>query len=139
MNEYILLVPRKPSSQLNDVELSVLRVLWSTGSATVRQVHAALHPDRPAAPTGTLKMMQVMRGKGLLARDDAVRPQVYRPAVPAEQTQARLIGHLVDRVFDGSTKRLVLRAVQTGDVSADELAEIRKLLKKAEKRRREKP
>jgi BlaI family penicillinase repressor len=132
-------MPRKPSTQLNDVELSILRVLWTLGSATVRQVHAALHPGRPAASTGTLKMMQVMCGKGLLARDDAVRPHVYRPAVPAEQTQARLVGDLVDRVFGGSTKRLVLRAVQAGDVSADELAEIRKLLKKAEKRQREKP
>ena len=58
----------------------------------------------------TLKMMQLMTDKGLLARDESVRPQIYRPVDPPEKTQLRLLDNLVEKGFGGSAMRLVLRA-----------------------------
>jgi BlaI family transcriptional regulator, penicillinase repressor len=127
-------MPRKPSPQPTDVELAILRVLWQKGRATVREVHLALQ-EQPGRDTGystTLKMMQVMHEKGLIARDESVRPQVYRAVQGEEDTQREIVADVMKKVFGGSARKLVLRAVESENVSAGELAEIRKLLKRME-------
>jgi predicted transcriptional regulator len=125
---------RKTSPQPTDVEVAILRVLWERGPSTVREVHLALQdsPDRDTGYSTTLKMMQVMLEKGLLKRDESVRPQVYSPAQPEELTQRQMVDDMLQRVFGGSARKMVLRAVESENVSADELAEIRKLLKQLE-------
>ena len=128
-------MPRKSSETPTDVELAILRVLWNRGSSTVRDIHLALE-EKEGRDTGistTLKMVQVMMEKGLLLRDDTVRPQVYRPAMPQEETQLKLLDYLIQKGFGGSAKRLVLSAVSAKRLSKDELAEIRKLLEKGNK------
>jgi BlaI family penicillinase repressor len=125
-------MPRKPSIQPNDVELAILRALWDRGPSTVRDIHEALQHSRDTGYTSTAKMMQVMCDKGLLTRDDTKRPQLYSPAVPEEQTQKQIVRHLIQKVFGGSARKLVLRAVESQQLPADEVAEIRKLLKKME-------
>ena len=128
-------MPRRRSPQPTEVELAILRVLWDRGPSTVREVHAVLRAQRERQDTGystTLKMMQVMTDKGLLKRDESRRPQVYRPAVAEDETQRRMVDDLVRRVFGGSARKLVLRAVESEHVTPDELAEIRKLLEQME-------
>ncbi len=125
-------MPRNPSRQPNDVELAILRVVWDRKACSVRDVHEALQPERKTGYTSTLKMMQVMVEKGLLKRDDSQRPQLYRPAVRQEQTQKKIVRDLVQKVFGGSARNLVMQAVQSHDISREELAEIRKLLAKLE-------
>jgi BlaI family penicillinase repressor len=125
---------RKSSPQPTDVELAMLRVLWRRGPSTVREVHLALQEqaDRKTGYSTTLKMMQVMLEKELLRRDDSRRPQIYAPTQPEEQTQRQMVNDLLNKVFGGSARKLVMRAVESERVSADELAEIRTLLKKME-------
>jgi BlaI family transcriptional regulator, penicillinase repressor len=128
-------MPRRRSPQPTEVELAILRVLWDRGPSTVREVHAVLLGQRERQETGystTLKMMQVMTDKGLLKRDESRRPQVYRPAVAEDETQRRMVDDLVRRVFGGSARKLVLRAVESEHVTPDELAEIRRLLEQME-------
>lgn len=115
-----------------DSELEVLRVLWRRGAATVRAVHDDL-AHRETGYTTTLKTMQVMHAKGLVVRAEDGRAHTYRAAVEQAATGRRLLGELLDRVFDGSAKRLVLQALDLDAVDARELAEVRKLL--AERRR----
>jgi BlaI family penicillinase repressor len=125
-------MPRKRSPQPTDVELAILHVLWRLGPSTVREVYLALQSSRDTGYSTTLKMMQVMLEKGLLRRDDSQRPQVYTPSQPEEQTQRQMVNDLLQKVFGGSARKLVLRAVESERVSAQELAEIRKLLRQME-------
>lgn len=121
------------SSRPTDVELEILRVLWELGPSTVRGVHKALAGRKGTGYSTTLKMMQVMRDKGLLVRDDTVRPQVYRPAVSRERTQLQLLDDLIGRAFGGSTSRLVMRALSARRVSPDELREIERQIRQAKR------
>ena len=125
-------MPRKRLSRPTDVELAILRVLWGSGLSSVRNVHNELCKDRDAGYSTTLKMMQVMFDKGLLRRDESRRPQLYSPTVPKEQTQTQIVDDLVQKVFGGSAQNLVMRAVQSENVTLEELAEIRRLLKQLE-------
>jgi len=126
-------MPRPPSPQPTDVELQILGVLWERGPCTVRQVHEALSASRETGYSTTLKMMQVMKAKRLVVRDDSVRPQVYRAARSREQTQLRILDDLVQKAFGGSARRLVMRMVSANRVSPEELAEVQRLVAEAEK------
>jgi|SRR3954469_3854557 predicted transcriptional regulator len=119
---------RPASSRPTDAELAILRVLWERGPSTVRDVYEALKRSRDAGYTSVLKVMQIMHDKGLVARDEAKRSHVYRAAVPREHTQRQIVGDLLERVFGGSARALVLQALSARRASPKELAEIRKLL-----------
>lgn len=115
------------------VELAILRIFWERGPSTVRQAHDALRAERDTGYSTTLKMVQVMTEKGLLLKDDSVRPQVFRPSRPQEQTQVQLLDELIQRAFGGSAANLVLRAASAKRISREELAKIKKLLGRAKK------
>ena len=96
------------------------------------QVQEVLQRSRPTGYTTALKLMQIMAEKGLLDRDESRRPHVYRPSIPAEETQRTLVHDLLDRAFAGAADQLVMRALSARQVSAAELARIRELLDKME-------
>jgi predicted transcriptional regulator len=54
-----------------DSELAILRVLWSRGPSTVREVAEVM--GREAGYTPILKLMQIMTEKRLVRRDEAAR------------------------------------------------------------------
>lgn len=121
----------KPSRP-TDVELSILRVLWNLGPATVKQVHQVVNQEREISYTGVLRMLQVMFEKGLVLRNESERSHVYQPTHGQDTMQTGLVADLVQRAFAGSAKDLVMAALKSGSVSPQERAEIRALLGKEE-------
>jgi BlaI family transcriptional regulator, penicillinase repressor len=113
-------------------ELAILRVLWTEGPLSVRDVQAILDRTKPTGYTTVLKMMQIMADKGLVDRDDTVRPQIYRARYSEDRTQKQLLTDLIQRVYGGSVKALVLHAIGTQKPSAEDLEKIRKLLDRFE-------
>ena len=111
-----------------EAELSILRVLWDNGPLTVRAVLKKLNEEKPTGYTTVLKLMQIMTDKGLVERDESCRPQIYRPRDSQTKTQRQLLRHLLDRVFGGSTRAMVLQALSEKKTSAEDLKEIEKLL-----------
>ena len=69
-----------PTLKPTRAELAILRVLWTHGPQTVRQVHDVLAADKPSAYTTTLKLLQIMTDKGLVVRAEQNRQHVYRPS-----------------------------------------------------------
>jgi BlaI family penicillinase repressor len=121
--------PPKPT----DAELAILRVLWNRGPSTVRQVQDVLNQTKKTGYTTVLKFMQIMVEKGLVRRDDTPYAHVYEARVPQEQTQRKIVADVLDRVFEGSMSRLVVQALAAKGATAEELAEIRRILKKYER------
>ena len=119
---------QKQTPHPTDAELAILRVLWDCGDCTVREVNEALNESKPTGYTTTLKIMQIMAGKGLLLRDDSGFRHVFRPAISEEDTQDQIVTGLVDRAFAGSAGKLVMRALSAKKITEDELARIRKLI-----------
>ena len=125
--------PSHPATPLpTEAELVILNILWTSGPATVREVHDALSAKQIGYTT-VLKQMQVMAEKGLLERSERFRSHVYEATLPKEHTQQQLAGNLLQRAFDGSASNLVLGALSSKKVSATELAEIRQILDQFEK------
>ena len=118
---------KQPSRKPTDAELGILRILWTRGPSTVRDV--ATEMGREGAYTTVLKLLQIMTDKQLVRRNESARTHIYEAAHSEAQMQQHLIGDLLDRAFDGSAATLVMRALSARKTSAKDLAEIRKLLK----------
>jgi predicted transcriptional regulator len=122
----------KPRPHPTDAQLAILSVLWAHGPSTVRQVHEALPDDVRRGYTTTLKLMQIMAEKGLVARDERERSHVYSAQVGEEETKGQLVDELMNKAFGGSAAQLVMRALSEQRASEEELAEIRALLARIE-------
>jgi BlaI family transcriptional regulator, penicillinase repressor len=124
-------MPRKRSTTPTEGELEILNVLWTHGPATVRQVHNVLKDRRGTGYSTTLRMFQVMTEKGLILKDDSVRPQLYTAAAPQEQTQLELVDRLIQNGFGGSARSLVLHAAAARRITSEDLAEIKQMIENA--------
>lgn len=124
--------PQKPTV----AELEILRVLWSRGPSTVREVHAELSEAKAVGYTSILKFLQIMTAKGLVRRNENQRAHVYEAGLPAEQTKRQLAGDMLQRVFEGSASQLMMHALAGRKASREELEELRRLLDEYERSRR---
>jgi predicted transcriptional regulator len=77
--------------------------------------------------------MQIMVEKGLVRRDETPYAHVYEARVRQAQTQRKIVADVLDRVFEGSMSRLVMQALAAKGATAEELAEIRRILKTFER------
>lgn len=127
---------RPSSSQPTEVELKILRILWASGGGTARQIHNELADveARETTYSTTVKMLSVMLEKGLVKRDESVTPQLYTAAVSQKVTQRKMLGDLIDKLYDGSAFSLVLQALASRKASPEELTELRRLVSELERK-----
>src|SRR5215510_14619228 len=119
-------IPDRDLRMPTAAEADILAVLWRLGAATVREVHDALGKD--CDYNTTLTQMRLMTDKGLLVRSERFRSHVYEPAAPKNEMQTRIAGDLLQRVFGGSPKGLILSALGARPTTSEERAEIRRML-----------
>jgi len=120
---------RLPKTVPTDVELEVLQVIWRRGQATVREVHQDLVQNRKIAYTTVLTIMGILERKGHLKKTAGERAYVYSPARPKRRVVKTMIDEFVSRVFNGSTRPLLVHLVEDSRISQKELKEIEGLLK----------
>ncbi len=111
-----------------DGELEILRVLWQRGPSSLGDVCDALRQQRAVATTTVATMLRVMLDKRLVRRRRAARGYQWSAAVSHDAAARSMVGKLVDGVFDGSAQRLVAHLVEGGNLTDDELAELRQML-----------
>lgn len=125
---------KKKRSKPTAAELEILSVLWEREQATVREVFEILNEQKPTAYTTVLKLMQIMTEKGLVEADKSGKAHVFRPIEPQTETQKNLVTDLIEKAFRGSALKLVQHVLEAKPASAEELKEIRKMIREAEKK-----
>jgi predicted transcriptional regulator len=118
----------KPAKSVpTDLELEILKVIWQLGPSSVREVHQELLKHRKIAYTTVLTMMGILERKGHLKKTAGERAYLYRSAKPQAQVTAGMVKEFVNRVFNGSTKPLLVHLVEDRGVSPQEIAELQGL------------
>ncbi|MFB9842964.1 BlaI/MecI/CopY family transcriptional regulator [Mucilaginibacter ginsenosidivorans] len=127
-----MMMPKKDKSEgtvPTKTEMDVLQVLWRYGPSTVRFVHDKLNEQKEAVIyTSTLKLMQVMKEKGMLNRDESNMKHVYSAAVGEDSVKGNLLGRFVDSTYNGSPSSLMVALLGNDKTSAEELQKIKDLL-----------
>ncbi len=114
--------------------MDVLQVLWRHGPSTVRFVHDKLNEQKNIVQyTSTLKLMQVMKEKGMLERDETNMKHVYSAAVAEEKVKGNILGRFVDSMYNGSASSLMVALLKNDKTSEAELQKIVELLSKTKK------
>ena len=129
---------RQESEHPTELELEILKVLWDESPLPVREVRArlAMEADRPLAHSSVITMLNIMHRKGFLRRRKDGKSFLFTPKVKKESVSGGMMGDLLSRVFDGSPSAMMLNLLETADIDADELAEIRKLINRKAKEQR---
>ncbi len=115
-----------------EAELEILQIIWKKTKASVREVHEELSSRKEVGYTTTLKIMQIMHDKGILARDTSARSHIYTALAKKEKTQNSLLNNFINATFKGSTKNLIVQALGNAQPSQEELDEIKALINKLE-------
>ena len=119
---------RSPTPHPTDGELEILRVLWSQGASSLSTVCEELRREREVATTTVASMLKIMLDKGLVKRTGAARGATWSAAVTHKSAAKRMVGKLVDHLFDGAADRLVAHMIEGGQLTNKQLSELRQLL-----------
>jgi len=121
---------RKPS----EAETAILRVLWDEQPCTVKTIHAVISKTKDVGYTTTLKQVQRLLDKGMLAREPGPgKSYLYRAVNSAEDTKSKLFDRFVENAFGNSVSDLVMHALGKADPTEAELEEIKAFLEKLER------
>jgi len=95
----------------------------------VRDIRDGLEEaGRELAHTSVITTLNIMLEKGFLKRSKLKNAFRFAPKVKQDAVQSRVIDDVLNRVFDGSAKSLMLSLMDNADVDSDDLAEIRRLI-----------
>ncbi len=125
-------MPRYKSTGPTERELDILRVLWQYPSLSVRDIHQYLE-HLELSFTTIQTMLNVMFEKGLVKRKLTGRTLIYSAKVSQQDAENDIVGDVLERVFGGSAKALLARALGVKKASKKELEEIQQLLEQAKK------
>ena len=127
---------RKP--RLTPTEWELMETIWSLGSAvSVRDVLERAYPRGEKAYTTVQTTMNILEKKGLLRRRKTGLVNFYTPTRSREEMVRAEVSSLIARVFAGSIPAVASSLLSLDSLSLEEIAQIRKLLRKKERELRE--
>jgi predicted transcriptional regulator len=124
---------RTSSKHPTELELAILKILWRDGPSSVRQVRDALAPFRDLAYTSVMTVLGIMVRKKYVRRSRSGGGYVYAAVLSEQAAGSRMLRDIVHRVFDGSTLAVMQQLIETSDLDAGELAQIRQLIQRKSK------
>ncbi len=120
--------------RLGDLQLRIMKVLWTFGPATVAEVQERLD-GQPLAYTTVATMLRKMEARRLVSHREQDRRYVYQAAVSADEVTRSMTADLVDRLFEGNLADAVSHLLEAREVSPGELARLERLIEQHKHRR----
>lgn len=129
---------RSESEHPTELELEILKVLWAESPLPVREVRVRLDEQagRPLAHSTVVTMLNIMHRKGFVRRRKDGKAFFFSPKDERRNVVGKMMGDLVTKAFDGSPTALVLNLLETNDLDAAELSELRKLISRKAKEKK---
>ena len=129
-------MPRSKKEQPTAAELNILRVLWTTGPSRLSTICEVLSRKRKLAPTTVATVLKVMKAKGQVKRVGTRPSVVWKAILSRSDVGSTIPRDLMDRVFEGSARKVILHLMESGELSAEDQTEIRRLLASKSKKRK---
>jgi predicted transcriptional regulator len=131
-------MPRPTAEHPTELELSILKILWDKSPLPVRDIRRRLaERGRKLAHTSVITTLGTMFDKKYVTRSQQGNAFYFSPRVGRDDVSRRMLGDLVNRVFDGSAAAVMLRLFECSDIDADDLKELKKLV--SQKLKEQKP
>ena len=112
---------------ISEAEAVVMDVLWQAAPRAAEDVVAALAGRGWAEPTIKTLLNRLLTKRAISAERDG-RRYLYRPLLQRSAWVAQQSEGFLGRVFDGRVAPLVAHFSQRGQLSAQDIAELKKLI-----------
>ena len=119
---------------LSEGEWKIMKLLWESPPRTIAQLVASLEAETGWSRTTVFVMLKRLIAKGAVRVDDSGRVQQYYPIVTRARVAAEAADSFLARVYDGSIGWMVSSLTGRRALSAEEIAELRRVLDEAEKK-----
>ncbi|MEJ5209203.1 MAG: BlaI/MecI/CopY family transcriptional regulator [Lysobacteraceae bacterium] len=114
--------------QISEAESRVMQVLWERGPSTADEVMQSLSGVSDWQDATVKTLLNRLLKKGALAADAEGRRYRYQPLLAREAYVLEESRSLVERLFDGRIAPLVAHFSRHGQLDADDIAELRRLI-----------
>jgi BlaI family transcriptional regulator, penicillinase repressor len=117
------------SERISEAELAVMEVLWDEAPLTATDVAGRVAHSREWSLATVKTLLSRLVSKQAVGHHLDGRRFLYSPLVERDAYVTRESRRLVDRFFGGKLMPLVAHLAEQDALSADEIAEIEKLLR----------
>lgn len=122
--------PDSDPVRLGDLQLAILRVLWTEGEATVNRVHSVIAPERGSSASTIATMLSKMEARGFVRHRKSGRQFVYRARIGEEEAKRSMVRDVTSRLFAGDPLALVSHLVREEELGPDDLAAIQAMIER---------
>ncbi|MDB4914942.1 MAG: BlaI family transcriptional regulator, partial [Gemmatimonadetes bacterium] len=116
-----------------ELQLEIMKVLWSRREATAAEVQLALE-DRELAITTVSTLLSRLEKRGIVTHRNEGRLFIYQATLSEPDVRASMVGSLVDSMFGGDPAALVSQLLSARDVSPGDVDRMRKLIDDSRRR-----
>lgn len=122
---------------LSDGEWKIMKLLWASAPCSLREITNALESETGWSRSTIHVMLKRLIAKGAVRVDEGTKINEYYPAVNRLDVAPKETESFLNRVYDGSVGMLFTALTERRSISDKDIAELRKILDDAEKRRKE--
>jgi len=116
------------ASQLTDLQLAILKVLWTRGSASATDITEALREERGLAQQTIATVLSRLERRGIVKHETRQRQYIYMPRVSEPEVRRSMLAELTDRLFEGDVAALVTHLLSAREISPGDLARVKQLI-----------
>lgn len=122
---------------VGDQEMALLRYIAESGRTSVGEVAEGFGEPRGLARSTVLTMMERLRQKGRLEREQVEGVYRYFSPVSGDDLLRGAVQSFVEKTLAGSVSPFVAYLTETGEVSDGELAELEDMVARLKSRKKE--
>ena len=120
---------RPTANQPTELELQLLKILWEQSPMAVSEIRDALAAvGRDIAHTSVITTLNTMVKKKYLRRKKDGKAFLFSPRIEKDAVSQRILGNVVQNVFEGSAKAVLSSLFDCAEIDADEIRELRRLI-----------
>lgn len=123
----ILMGSGKERAPLSPAQWKVMRIVWRLQPCAARDVIAAAEAEYGWSPSTVKTLLRRLVDKRQLKTRQIGNSFLYRPAQPAIKTLCQAADTLLSHAVDGTVAPLLMHMAQRGQLSPNELSELRAL------------
>src|SRR5213594_1844974 len=124
----------KQTIELTEAEWSIIKAVWEHEPCAAPTVQEKLHKKTEWTYNTVRTLMDRMVGKRLLTAEKIRNLTLYRSAMTREQAQRGELLYALKNAFNGALTPMMQCLLETGELSAKELAGLETLIKEKKKK-----
>lgn len=127
----------KTKKRLSPLEWEVMNTIWALRkNPSVREVLEKAYPSGEKAYTTVQTVMNNLEVKGFLEKNKIGLVNFYKPLRKRNELLKKETANFVDKTFGGSFQRLASYLIDSGTLSAEEIADLKRVIREREKERK---